>query len=122
LELRPSGIDKSSSARAILRDFGVKFESSNASPPGSAEGQQRRSVRSKKTLERWSSVSSATEDAEIDFILAIGDGKTDEIVFQVLQESFGDLAICATVGKKQTVAGWYLEDVGQVISLLAMLT
>jgi trehalose 6-phosphate synthase/phosphatase len=117
LELRPSGIDKSSSARAILGDYGVNIGTIS----GSAENPQKRdstaSIRSKKSIERYQLL----PETGIDFILCLGDGKTDEIVFQVLKESFGDVAVCATVGKKQTVAGWYVEDVAQVTNLLALL-
>jgi trehalose 6-phosphate synthase/phosphatase len=112
LEIRPSSIDKSSSARAILGDFGVNIATTGGSPPDKNSG------KSKKSAERYQLL----PNGDIDFILCVGDGKTDEIVFQVLKESFGDVAICATVGKKQTVAGWYVEDVAGVIGLLAMLT
>lgn len=62
------------------------------------------------------------DTGDIDFILCLGDGKTDEINFQILKESFGErIATCATVGKKQTAASWYIEEVGEVSKLLEML-
>ena len=64
----------------------------------------------------------APDTSDVDFILAMGDGKTDEIVFQVLLQSFGDeIVTTCTVGKKQTSAGWYVEDVDQVYSLLELM-
>ncbi|RUP48961.1 glycosyltransferase family 20-domain-containing protein [Jimgerdemannia flammicorona] len=56
---------------------------------------------------------------DIDFILCIGDGKTDEVVFNLLND-YPD-AITSTVGKKQTEARFYLEDVREVEKLLAVL-
>lgn len=49
---------------------------------------------------------------EVDFLLCIGDGKTDEPVFALL----GHLPYCftVTVGKKQTRANYYLDSVGEV--------
>jgi trehalose 6-phosphate synthase/phosphatase len=52
----------------------------------------------------------------IDFILCIGDGKTDEVVFSVLNEI--PQAITSTVGKKQTEAHYYIPDVDQVNNLI----
>lgn len=79
LELRPSMVDKSTAARAILKDLGG-FSN------------------------------------DCDFLLCIGDGKTDEVVFQFLQEI--DYAISATVGKKQTEAKFFVETVKDVEVLL----
>ncbi len=50
------------------------------------------------------------------FILCIGDGKTDEVVFELLQDY--PSALSATVGKKRSVAPYYLDDVEQVQDLL----
>jgi hypothetical protein len=65
LELRPSGIDKSSSARAILGDYGVN----TGTISGSAENPQKRdstaSIRSKKSIERYQLL----PETGIDFIL-----------------------------------------------------
>lgn len=117
LEMRPSGIDKSSSVKAILGDFGVRVGLNSASPP---EHRLKRSssTRSKRSVDRYPMLS---ETGDIDFLLCIGDGQTDEIVFQVLKESFGDRATCATVGKKQTAAQCYIEDVAQVARFLSLL-
>jgi trehalose 6-phosphate synthase/phosphatase len=57
---------------------------------------------------------------EVDFILCIGDGKTDEPVFSLLNEiSHGSFT--STVGKKQTEAKYCLDNVGNVQSLLEKL-
>lgn len=84
LELRPSSVDKSTAAKAILKDLGGENED------------------------------------EIDFALCIGDGKTDEVVFSLLQDNA--CAITCTVGKKQTEAKYYLDTVTEVESLLLALT
>lgn len=57
---------------------------------------------------------------EVDFILCIGDGKTDEPVFSLLKEISPD-SITSTVGKKQTEAKYCLENVGNVQGLLERL-
>ena len=54
---------------------------------------------------------------EVDFVLCIGDGKTDEVVFAHLTAAMPD-ALSATVGKKQTEAKFYLESVSSVTDLL----
>ncbi|KAJ8327376.1 Trehalose-6-P synthase/phosphatase complex synthase subunit [Batrachochytrium dendrobatidis] len=77
LELRPSMVDKATSARAILKDL------------------------------------DAANDC--DFLLCIGDGKTDEALFSLLNGS--ESALTATVGKKQTDAKFYLENVRDVEQL-----
>ncbi|KAL7308396.1 Trehalose-6-P synthase/phosphatase complex synthase subunit, variant 2 [Mucor circinelloides] len=79
-----------------------------------------------KTLElRPSSIDKSTavrnilkdlDQPSIDFILCIGDGKTDEVVFSLLNEI--PQAITSTVGKKQTEAHYYIPDVDQVNSLV----
>jgi trehalose 6-phosphate synthase/phosphatase len=53
---------------------------------------------------------------DIDFLLCIGDGKNDEQLFGMFKDM--DWAITATVGKKRTDAGWYMEGVGDVETLL----
>ncbi|ORX95026.1 hypothetical protein K493DRAFT_220088 [Basidiobolus meristosporus CBS 931.73] len=83
-----------------------------------------------KTLElRPSSVDKATavkaiirdlNPSETDFIFCVGDGKTDEVVFNVLNEMAQD-TITATVGKKQTDAQYYLDGVREVTTLLKQL-
>lgn len=81
-----------------------------------------------KTLElRPASVDKATAarailkdlDAKegVDFVLCIGDGKTDEVVFSHLTAVIPD-ALTVTVGKKQTEAKYYLESVSSVTELL----
>lgn len=79
-----------------------------------------------KTLElRPSSIDKSTavrnilkdlDMSSIDFILCVGDGKTDEVVFSLLNEI--PQAITSTVGKKQTEAHYYIPDVDQVNSLV----
>ena len=79
-----------------------------------------------KTLElRPSSVDKATatrsilrDFGKVDFVMCLGDGKTDEVVFQALGDSFEDVSVTSTVGKKQTCAKYFLEDVAGVIDLL----
>jgi trehalose 6-phosphate synthase/phosphatase len=83
LELRPSSIDKSAAAKAILKDLGVDRD-------------------------------------EVDFVLCIGDGRTDEVVFAALRDL--PYALTSTVGKKQTEAQFYLDTVGEVEALLQSLT
>ncbi|KAL2911543.1 Trehalose-6-P synthase/phosphatase complex synthase subunit [Polyrhizophydium stewartii] len=79
LELRPSMVDKATSARSILKDL------------------------------------DAANDC--DFLLCVGDGKTDEVLFALLDET--EPAFTVTVGKKQTDAKYYLENVADVERLLA---
>ncbi len=43
---------------------------------------------------------------EIDFLLCIGDGRTDEVVFSLLHDT--DFALTSTVGKKQTEGKEYV--------------
>jgi trehalose 6-phosphate synthase/phosphatase len=81
-----------------------------------------------KTLElRPSSVDKATaacsilrdlgiKEDKIDFVLCVGDGKTDEVVFSALKEHH--FALTATVGKKRTDAKYYLDTVQDVETLL----
>ncbi|TPX70354.1 alpha,alpha-trehalose-phosphate synthase (UDP-forming) [Spizellomyces sp. 'palustris'] len=58
---------------------------------------------------------------DTDYCLCVGDGKTDEVVFQFLQHEFeGDESlITATVGKKQTEAAYYVETVKEVEKLIS---
>lgn len=84
-----------------------------------------------KTLElRPSSVDKATaakailrdlhmDQGEIDFLLCIGDGRTDEVVFTLLHET--PYALSATVGKKRTEASFYLDNVQEVEEVLSKL-
>ncbi|KAJ1676497.1 Trehalose-6-P synthase/phosphatase complex synthase subunit [Spiromyces aspiralis] len=62
---------------------------------------------------------------EIDFILAIGDGKSDETVFSFLnhEQPYNSLdrVLTSTVGKKQTEAKYYLPDVSSAIRVLVNL-
>jgi len=90
-------------------------------------------VRGNKTLEvRPSTVDKATavrailKDLQqtqnhVDFILCIGDGKTDEPVFAMLKEMASD-CITSTVGKKQTEAKYYIDNVKDVEKLLDALS
>jgi len=55
---------------------------------------------------------------DIDFILCIGDGKTDEPVFTMLNGYHTNECYTATVGKKQTEAKFYINTVDEVQSLL----
>jgi len=83
VELRPSIIDKSTAARAILTDFKAQDE--------------------------------------YDFVMYIGDGKEDEVVFSYLNEITDidqDSVITAVVGKKQFNVKYYIENVEKVNELL----
>jgi len=83
VELRPSVIDKSSAARAILTDL------------------------------------KAQDD--YDFVMYIGDGKEDEVVFSYLNEMTDidqDNVITAVVGKKPFIVKYYIENVGKVHELI----
>lgn len=50
--------------------------------------------------------------------MSIGDGKTDEVIFQFLNEHYANIAWTITVGKKQTEAKYYLKETSQVEDLL----
>jgi trehalose 6-phosphate synthase/phosphatase len=52
------------------------------------------------------------ESKECDFILCMGDGKTDEPLFALLNDK--EYAMTVTVGKKQTEAKYYIETVEAV--------
>jgi len=91
LEVRPSSVEKATVTRAILADInGMSWDDERV-----------------------------IEAPEVDFLLAIGDGKTDEVVFQLLEKS--PHGITSTVGKKQTKARYYLDNVDEVRLLLATL-
>src|SRR5690606_14314476 len=82
------------------------------------------------SIDKSTSVKAILKDIQadigpVDFILCIGDGKTDEAVFNALgkEEIVGssidkDNIITCTVGKKQTEAKFFLADVPEVRSLL----
>lgn len=84
------------------------------------------------SIDKSTSVKAILKDLQadigpVDFILCVGDGKTDEAVFSCLgNESIvgpdaKDIITC-TVGQKQTEAKYYLTDVPEVESLLAGLS
>lgn len=56
------------------------------------------------------------DSESVDFLLCIGDGRTDEVVFSLLHDL--PFAITATVGKKRTDASYYLDTVTEVELLL----
>ncbi|MBT1708392.1 bifunctional alpha,alpha-trehalose-phosphate synthase (UDP-forming)/trehalose-phosphatase [Fulvivirgaceae bacterium PWU5] len=58
-----------------------------------------------------------TDDGKYDFILALGDDKTDEDMFRVLS----DKAYTLKIGPGQTTAQYYLTDQREVIQLLEKL-
>lgn len=82
-----------------------------------------------KTLEvRPSSIDKSTavrailrdlDPQDIDHILCIGDGKTDEVVFSLLRDN--EYALTATVGRKQTAAKYILPSLRDVDALLKTL-
>ncbi|KAJ1570011.1 Trehalose-6-P synthase/phosphatase complex synthase subunit [Nowakowskiella sp. JEL0078] len=133
LELRPSMIDKATSVRAILKDLDIPRESTNSSVSSIPSHSP--------TVEKYTKTG-VFLDSDCDFVLSLGDGKTDEIVFQALHEIFGiyppnaepaqiRLAhqeavdklpfFSATVGKKQTEALYYVDSVKEVDLLLRAL-
>ncbi|KAI8928849.1 glycosyltransferase family 20-domain-containing protein [Entophlyctis helioformis] len=79
LELRPSMVDKGTSARAILKELDAA--------------------------------------TDVDFLLCLGDGKTDEVVFGLLNAEMRD-SLTVTVGKKQTDAKYYVDSVRDVEQLI----
>lgn len=111
LELRPSAVDKATAAKCILQDFGLVLASGENSPAAAITGPILPETAQKMI-----------PDFEVDFVLAVGDGKTDEIVFSMLGDCLEGCAITATVGKKQTAANFYLEDVQEVSDLLTRLS
>ncbi|KAL1931030.1 hypothetical protein VTP01DRAFT_10167 [Rhizomucor pusillus] len=71
------------------------------------------------SIDKSTAVRSILKDLQLpnlDFILCIGDGKTDEVVFSLLNDI--PQAITSTVGKKQTEAQNYISTVDQVNSLV----
>ena len=59
-----------------------------------------------------------------DFIMSIGDDRSDEYMFEKLLEPIAGTAsvFTATVGRKKTVAKFYISDVDSVTGLLEALT
>jgi trehalose 6-phosphate synthase/phosphatase len=57
------------------------------------------------------------EEGQYDFVLAMGDDKTDEDMFRVLSEK----AFTLKIGPGQTVAQYYLNDTEEVFHLLSEL-
>lgn len=55
---------------------------------------------------------------DIDFVLCIGDGKTDEPVFSLINNFNANDYYTATVGKKQTEAKYYIDNVTDVQNIL----
>ncbi|KAJ3222652.1 Trehalose-6-P synthase/phosphatase complex synthase subunit, partial [Clydaea vesicula] len=101
LELRPSAVDKGAAAKSILRDFGLNLYKHNHRHLQ----HKRLSVPSSPILPEGTK-----KQQDVDFLLCIGDGKTDEIVFQVLIDSLEESIVnTCTVGKKQTLAKYYVE-------------
>ncbi|KAG0210688.1 Trehalose-6-P synthase/phosphatase complex synthase subunit [Mortierella sp. GBA43] len=81
------------------------------------------------SIDKSTSVKAILKDIQadvgpVDFILCVGDGKTDEAVFSclgndcVVGPDVKELLTC-TVGQKQTEAKFYVADVPEVESLLA---
>ncbi|CAG8644408.1 15036_t:CDS:2 [Acaulospora morrowiae] len=78
-----------------------------------------------KTVDKSTAVRAIIKDLnqsrdDVDFILCIGDSKTDEPVFSLLKELMPN-CYTSTVGKKQTEAKYYLENVEDVRRLLGTL-
>lgn len=62
---------------------------------------------------------SGIEGPQVDFLLCVGDGKTDEPVFSLVGHI--PYSYTVTVGKKQTKAHYYLDSVAEVHSMLDIL-
>ncbi|KAJ1977829.1 Trehalose-6-P synthase/phosphatase complex synthase subunit [Dimargaris xerosporica] len=99
LELRPSYIDKATPVRAILRDLGLARTLPSADPSSNRP--------------------QPLVHADIDFILCIGDSRGDEAVFTLLHDN--PYAVTSTVGRKQTEAKYFVEDVKRVEEVLTHL-
>ncbi|CAG8455562.1 11472_t:CDS:2 [Ambispora leptoticha] len=73
------------------------------------------------TVDKSTAVRAILKDLQfvggVDFILCVGDGKTDEPVFSLLKESYPN-SITSTVGKKRTEAKTYIDNVKDVQKLL----
>lgn len=52
-----------------------------------------------------------------DFVLCIGDDRSDEDMFEAIATDSGEVFAC-TVGQKPSMAKYYLDDTFQVIKLL----
>jgi trehalose 6-phosphate synthase/phosphatase len=63
-------------------------------------------------------------EGKVDFVLAVGDDRTDEEMFQALDESRSLIAhtVTCTVGNKSTSAEYHLPSCEQVLSFLRSLT
>jgi trehalose 6-phosphate synthase/phosphatase len=76
------------------------------------------------TVDKSTAVRSILKDLnaaeDCDFLLCIGDGKTDEVVFQFIEEIPGSLT--CTVGKKQTEAYYYVDSVKDVQNVISELS
>jgi trehalose 6-phosphate synthase/phosphatase len=59
-----------------------------------------------------------THESNVDFVLCIGDDKTDEDMFQELKQYDLEHSFSITVEKKPTLASSYLESQADVINLL----
>ncbi|KAJ3068411.1 Trehalose-6-P synthase/phosphatase complex synthase subunit [Podochytrium sp. JEL0797] len=104
LELRPSSVEKLTVTRSILKD--LELEGRGGRVASVAEG--------KETRNRL----------DCDFYMSIGDGKTDEPVFSYINQLGAEggervSTFTVTVGKKQTEAKYYLEDVKGVEGLMS---
>ena len=95
LELRPASVDKATAVRMILSDICNDLKK----PPDRSSSPRPEAVASKVSL-----------------ILAIGDGKTDEAVFEAMNKH--RCSITVTVGKKRTQATSYVDGVTEVMQLL----
>lgn len=59
-----------------------------------------------------------TNESNVDFVLCIGDDKTDEDMFQELKQYDIERSFSIAVEKKPTLARSYLESQSDVIDLL----
>lgn len=75
------------------------------------------------TVDKSTAVLNILEDVAAiqnsDFVLCLGDGKTDECVFSTLSSCGVPNVSCVTVGRKQTCAKYYVEGVRDAIKLVS---
>lgn len=76
-----------------------------------------------KGLSKGATVKKLLEAIKPDFVLCLGDDKSDEEMFQTFAEAVrGDMTVFAcTVGQKPSQANYYVNDNNDVVSILSRL-
>jgi trehalose 6-phosphate synthase/phosphatase len=77
-----------------------------------------------KGLSKGATVKKLLDDIKPDFVLCLGDDKSDEEMFRTFSETSQDnMAVFAcTVGQKPSQANYYVNDNKAVVALLSQLT